>query len=101
MKVNGGRLLRREPPRPTFRSWTPMRQRLFPGLLPCPVSRRDLDPRTTRVRPAKWLGEDAVEIRDEAQQLRAQILHRGERAAPDHLPHDHPEDRLDLVQPRA
>src|SRR3954454_9716570 len=78
-----------------------MTQKPSPGSLSCPPSRRCPPERATRVRPAERLGEGAIEIRDEVQQLRAQIFHRRERTAPDHFPHDHPEDHLDLVQPRT
>ena len=71
------------------------------GFLSSPASRRCLHQRTTRVRPAERLREDSGEIRDEIQQLRAHVFHRGERAATDHLSHDHPEDHLDLIQPRT
>ena len=47
-----------------------MKQKTFLGLLSCPASRRCLHQRTTRVRPAEWLGEHAIEIVDEVQQLR-------------------------------
>src|SRR5271157_3048127 len=78
-----------------------MRQSAFPVLLSCPASRRCLHQRTTRIRPPEWLCEYAIEIHEEVQQLRAQVRHGGERATPDHLPHDHTEDHLDLVQPRT
>src|SRR5271165_1415253 len=79
-----------------------MKQTTFSNSLFCPTSRRCLRPqRATRVRPLERLGEHMIEILDEFQQLATQIFHRWERTTPDHLPHDHPEDHLDLVQPRA
>ena len=54
-----------------------------------------------RVRPLERFGEHPIEVNDEVQQFITQILHRCERTTPDHLPHDHPEDRFDLVQPRT
>src|SRR5208337_4758980 len=74
----------------------------FPSLLFCLTSRRWLGPqRTTGVRPLERLGEHPIEVSDEVQQFITQIFHRCERTTPDHLPHDHPEDRFDLVQPRT
>src|SRR3954452_3255413 len=68
----------------------------------CPASRRRLrHQRTTRVRPAERMREDAIEIIDEIYPFAAQISHRGERTSANHLPHDDAEDHLDLVQPRA
>src|SRR2546421_7719967 len=78
-----------------------MRGELSPALLACPSSRYCLHQRTTRVRPAERLGEYTIEVRDKVQQLRAQVFHRAERPPTDHLPHDHSEDRLDLIQPRT
>src|SRR4051812_40503684 len=78
-----------------------MRQKASSGLRSCPASRGSLHQRTARVRPPEWLGEYPIEIRHEVPQLRAQVRYRGERATPDHLPHDHTEDHLDLVQPRT
>src|SRR5512135_1565327 len=73
-----------------------------PLLLAYPTSRRSLrDQRPTGVRPAERLGEHPIEVGDEVQELAAQVRHRRERPPTDHLPHDHPEDDLDLVQPRA
>src|SRR5438128_10191786 len=78
-----------------------MRGKLSLASLACPSSRRCLHQWTTRVRPAERLGEYTIEVRDKVQQLRTQVFHRAERAPTDHLPHDHPEDRFDLIQPRA
>src|SRR5208337_4111173 len=74
----------------------------FLSLLFCLTSRRWLGPqRTTGVRPLERFGEHPIEVSDEVQQFITQIFHRCERTTPDHLPHDHPEDRFDLVQPRT
>src|SRR3954447_21030661 len=78
-----------------------MKQETSPALPSYPASRRCLHQRTTRVRPAERLGEYPIEILNEAQHLRTQVIQRRERPSPDHLPHDHPEDRLDLIQPRT
>ncbi len=43
----------------------------------------------------------SIEVFDKIQQLITQVIHRGERTTADHFPHDHSEDRLDLVQPRT
>src|SRR6202158_1454542 len=79
-----------------------MNQTSFSSLLSCPALRRWFcHPRTTGVRPIELLGEHPIEVVDEVQQLTPQVGYRSERPAPDHLPHDHSEDRLDLVEPRT
>ena len=75
---------------------------LFPIFTLLPHFTRWLGPqRTTGVRPLERFGEHPIEVSDEVQQFITQIFHRCERTTPDHLPHDHPEDRFDLVQPRT
>src|SRR3974377_2041406 len=89
-------------PRPTILSWAFMNQTTFPSLVLCLTSRRWFGPqRTTGVRPVELLCEHPIEILDEVQQLASQVGHRAERPTSDHLPHNHPEDRFDLVQPRT
>src|SRR3954452_3273317 len=55
----------------------------------------------SRVRPLEWLGEHLVEVLDERQQFRAEIVHRRETAPTDDLAHNNPEHDLDLIEPRA
>src|SRR5271157_5672515 len=57
--------------------------------------------RPAGVRPPEWFSKYTIEILDKLQQLLTQVAHRLERPTPDHLPHDHPEHHLDLVQPRT
>src|SRR5580692_12392156 len=70
--------------------------------LVCPVSRRWLRHQgTTRVRPPEGMRKHSIEIFDKIRQFITQIIHRFERTTANHFPHDHPKDRLDLVQPRT
>jgi hypothetical protein len=55
----------------------------------------------SRVRPLEGLGEHLVEVLDERQQFRAEVVHRRETAPTDDLAHNHPEHDLDLIEPRA
>src|SRR5512135_3832639 len=74
----------------------------YPRSLLCPASRRWLrHQRTTRVPPAEWMGKYSMEIFDKIRQFITQVFHRGERTTANHFPPDHPEDHLDLVQPRT
>src|ERR1700687_4586265 len=73
-----------------------MNQTSFSSLLSGPALLRWFcHQRTTGVRPIELLGEHPIEVVDEVQQLTPQVGYRSERPAPDHLPHDHSEDRLD------
>ena len=54
-----------------------------------------------RESPAERLGENVIEVLDELNEFPLQIRHRGEAAATDHLPHDHAEDDLNLIEPRC
>src|ERR671933_1477017 len=67
-----------------------------------PASRPSLTlQRPSRERPAERLREHLIKVLDKANQLVTQVGHRSERTTADHLPHDHTEHHLDLIQPRT
>ena len=64
-----------------------------PSLVVCLFSRHLHPQRATGGGPVERLGKHPIEIRDEVPQLALQVVHRTERAAPNHLPHDYSEHR--------
>ena len=55
--------------------------------------------RLVGVHPLKGMGHRLIIVRQEALQLLFQIGHRGEIPSSNHLSHDDPKHRFDLVQP--
>src|SRR5579859_869628 len=62
---------------------------------------RSCTKRSPRVRPTEWLREDIVEVVDEPDGARAQVLERGKAGALQQAAREDGEPDLDLVQPRA